>query len=177
MKASARRDKHTIGSLKKKASPEAKAEKDILSALEYYCAYRERCLQEVREKLLDLSTASPISKEEEEQLLLYLKNENYVNEQRYAESFIRGHVAKGWGLKKIRYHLKLKSISETDIRIGLAAIDEVLYQEKLHQQLSRKWESLAKEKSHALREQKLFRFALQKGYDMEEIKSVMKEWQ
>ncbi len=54
--------------------------------LESYCAYQDRCHQEVEKKLYEMQMIS----EAKELILLYLMEYNFLNEERFAKSFARG---------------------------------------------------------------------------------------
>ena len=49
-----------------------------------YCAYQERCIQEVEHKLHNLGCLTSIS-----DYLRYLSEEDFLKESRYAELFVR----------------------------------------------------------------------------------------
>ena len=51
--------------------------------MEYYCSYQERCYKEVEEKFYDYKLTST----EKEQLLVYLIENNFINEERFAKKF------------------------------------------------------------------------------------------
>lgn len=97
---------------------------EALAKVLRYCAYQDRCWQEVYHKLEELGLAP----EWWPQLAEYLTVEKYVNEQRFAESYTRGkfyHL--GWGRKKISFLLRQKGITKEHIEAGLEQIDEVAY--------------------------------------------------
>jgi regulatory protein len=80
-----------------------------LEKIKHYCAYQERCHSEVKEKLFGYG----LTKNEADDILLFLIENNYLNEQRYAEQFAGGHFrSKKWGRIKIRYALRQKQISD-----------------------------------------------------------------
>jgi regulatory protein len=54
--------------------------------MEYYCAYQERCYKEVEEKLYSYA----VTVSEKEAILTHLIEQNFVNEERFAQSFVRG---------------------------------------------------------------------------------------
>ncbi|KQR91860.1 recombinase RecX [Chryseobacterium sp. Leaf180] len=74
-----------------------------------YCVYQDRCHAEVEQKMREF-VLIPEAKEE---ILLYLMRENYLNEERFVRSYIRGKFyIKHWGKNKIKMHLKQKGITE-----------------------------------------------------------------
>ena len=84
---------------------------EIKQKLVNYCIYQDRCHQEVEQKMQDFL----LIPEAKDEIMLYLINENYLNEERFARSYIRGKFyLKNWGRIKIKNHLKFKGISERD---------------------------------------------------------------
>ena len=143
---------------------------EIRIKLENYCAYRERCEQEVRQKMQQLQ----IPLEEQEACLQYLKDNAFLNEERFAQAFTRGKFRiKHWGRNKILAELRLKNIKDTRIRQSLHQIDEGDYFLSLLQLLEKKMKVL-KEQEPYKKQQKLFTYAFQKGYETELIKEAMK---
>jgi regulatory protein len=45
-------------------------------------------------------------------VLEYISSKNFLNDYRFALNYFQSKMEKGWGRRKIRYHLKLKGISE-----------------------------------------------------------------
>ena len=104
--------------------------KEIYAKMEYYCAYQERCYKEVEEKLFSFSVSQP----ENEEILTYLIENNFINEERFAQSFVRGkHNYKFWGKNRIVNELKFRNISSRIITIALKEIPEATYLENFHQ--------------------------------------------
>ena len=72
---------------------------ELLTKLEHYCSYQERCYKEVEEKLFSLKATHS----EKESVLIHLIENNYINEERFAKSFARGkHTYKNWGRNRIK---------------------------------------------------------------------------
>lgn len=85
-----------------------------------YCAYQERCQQEVRTKLYSYE----LYRDEVEELLSWLIQENYINEERFAITFAGGKFRiKKWGKFKITQALKQKDISEYCLKKAMQEID------------------------------------------------------
>jgi regulatory protein len=135
---------------------------EVKAKLESYCAYQERCTFEVKEKLkeFNLNELEIISIIEE------LKNDNYLNEERFARSYASGKfVIKSWGKNKIKSHLSAKRVSKDLIETALNAIDYNEYTARLLY-LSRKKElELVKEKNGWTRKQKIMRYLVSKGFE------------
>lgn len=143
-----------------------------LEKVKHYCAYQERCHSEVKEKLFGFG----LTKNETEYILVDLIENNYLNEQRYAEQFAGGHFrSKKWGKIKIRYFLKQKYVSETCIKKALQMIDEDEYLKTLKQLYEIKKTALKSEKNHFIRKKKLRDHLLQKGYEAGLIQDLLNE--
>ena len=126
-----------------------------------YCAYQERSIKEVRDKLRRLDT----NEEHMEYIITYLKEENFLNETRYAEAYVRGKLRhKKWGRRKIIYMLRQQGLDEQTIQKALNEALEVDEEEQILAKLLQKRLSLISDKN------KVFRWALQRGFDPEEIK-------
>lgn len=140
---------------------------EILSKIERYCAYQDRCTQEVLTKLRSLQ----VEGKEAQQILQLLKNDGFIDDERYVQSYIRGKInAKQWGVQKIRLGLLQKGIDRGLINKYLEDIDSQQYKNNI-QTAIRKWTQ-----SHGPVTQenltKLYRHLMTKGYTYEEIKGV-----
>ena len=92
--------------------------------LESYCAYQERCHKEVITKLRTMHMI-PLAID---QIVTYLIQENYLNEERFAQSFARGKFnIKKWGRNRIINELKQRQISTYNIKTALQEIDNSDY--------------------------------------------------
>ncbi len=132
-----------------------------LEKIKPYCAYQERCHREVKEKLYGYG----LRKTEVEEILSYLIEENYLNEERFAVQFAGGKFRiKQWGKKKIQYELQQKGISIFLIKLALQQIGDEAYLSTLNKLAQQKWISLKKEQ-YLVRQAKTYAFLLQKGYE------------
>ena len=67
------------------------------------------------------------------QIVAYLIQENYLNEERFAQSFARGKFnIKKWGRNRITNELKLRQISKYNIKTALKEIEDEDYLNTLH---------------------------------------------
>lgn len=154
---------------KKKLTPA-----EAIAKLKHYCAYQDRSHAEVKEKLYSLG----LWKQDVEKGLAQLIEEDYLNEERFAQSFARGKFRmKHWGRVKIKYELKQKQVSEYCIKKGLKEIDEEAYGRALNKLMAEKLRALTGEKNILLKKRKLMNYLLQKGYEqaliMEEINAQL----
>jgi regulatory protein len=113
--------------------------------LEHYCAYQERCHQEVEQKLRGMNMIP----EAIEIIVGKLVEENYLNETRFAQSFARGKFRiKKWGKERILRELKFRKISPFNIKIALKEISVEDYQDTLEELAARFWEANASRDVH-----------------------------
>ncbi|MBP6001137.1 MAG: RecX family transcriptional regulator [Flavobacterium sp.] len=139
--------------------------------MEYYCAYQERCYKEVEEKLY--SYAATVS--EKEAVLTHLIEQNYINEERFAQSFVRGkHNYKFWGKNRIINELKYRNISSRIIEIALKEIPETTYLSNFHALAEKNWEN-STERKGPKKNKKFVDFLLRKGYETHLIFEKLKE--
>ena len=144
---------------------------EALQKLRQYCAYQERSHSEVQQKLYDLG----IRRNEHDEIIATLIEEDYLNEERFAKAFAGGKFRmKDWGRKKIYYALKEKKVSEYSIKEAMKEIDEEEYQKNLKELVADKYESL-KDEQHLVRKKKTIDYMVQKGYEFDLISRVLKE--
>lgn len=142
---------------------------EIREKMAAYCAYQDRCHQEVDKKL----NTFHLIPEARDEILLYLMRENFLNEERFAKSYARGKFyQKNWGKIKIKTELKKRQINERLIETGLQEIDDKDYFVTANQLIQKK-SKLLNEKNNFIRGQKIIRYMLQKGYEYEVIKEIL----
>jgi regulatory protein len=106
--------------------------------LRHYCGYQERSHQEVKDKAYSFG----LRKTEVEELTSRLIEEDYLNEERFANLFAGGKFRmKGWGRIKIKYELKQKRVSEYCIKKALKEIPEEDYLQTLRKLAKKKWDA------------------------------------
>ncbi len=133
--------------------------------LQRYCAYQERCHKEVRNKLLNLG----IYGDDLEEVIYDLITENFLNEERFAQSFARGKYRMSeWGRNRILMELKRREISAYCIRKAMAEIDEEEYQAIMYRAVKKRFLANTKLDPYP-RKQKILAFAYRKGYEFEEV--------
>ena len=136
-----------------------------------YCAYQERSQRQVQTKLRDYGLIPAVADE----LFIELIQEGFLNEQRFAEAFVRGKFnQKGWGRRKIEVELNKHGVSKPCIKSALSQVENGEYIAKLEVIAKKKWSSLRNERL-PLRKQKTIRFLLGRGFFYDEIKGVLNE--
>ena len=142
-----------------------------LQKIKHYCAYQERSHKEVKEKLYSYGLRSVIV----EELIGLLIEENYLNEERFAKQFAGGKFRlKQWGKHKITYELKLKQVSNYNIKAALESIDETDYAKTLQKIAIAKWNTLTTDNIFT-RQSKVYAYLLQKGYEKNLINETIKK--
>ncbi len=147
------------------------SQEQIIKKLESYCAYRERCEAEVKQKLFTLK----VEEEEVGFYLQYLIENNLLNENRFIDAYARGKFnIKSWGRRKITIALQQKKIDVNKIKQSIEHIDEDMYIQRLNIVLEKKNQQLIKETDEFKKKQKLVYFAMQKGYEPDLIYKAIK---
>ena len=143
----------------------------VLDKMAKYCAYQERCVKDVRDKLKTFE----IPEEEKAKILDYLLDNRFVNDERFVKSFVRGKVNQsGWGVNKIRFHLIQKGIDKDIIEEALGQTDEEAYRQRLIEILKTKAKTV-KADSDFEKKRKIAAYAMQKGFEGSLVWDVLKD--
>ena len=143
----------------------------VLDKMAKYCAYQERCVKDVRDKLKTFD----IPEEEKSKILDYLLDNRFVNDERFAKSFVCGKVNQsGWGMNKIRFHLMQKGIGKELIKEALGQTDEEVYRQRLIDILKTKSKTVKAENDFE-KKRKLAAYAMQKGFEGNLVWEVLKD--
>jgi regulatory protein len=145
--------------------------KEAIHKIEHYCAYQERCHEEVAQKLRSMKMDSA----EIDTILVHLISDNFLNEERFACSFARGkHRIKHWGKIRIINELNAKKISKTLINIALKEISTEEYLSTFHTLAERNWESIL-ETNNLKKRKKCCDYLLRKGFESNLVYEKIKE--
>ena len=143
----------------------------VLDKMAKYCAYQERCVKDVRDKMKTFD----IPEGEKAEILEYLIDNRFVSDDRFARSFVRGKINQsGWGLNKIRFHLMQKGIAKETIDEALGQTDEETYRQRLINILKVKAKTIKAENDFE-KKRKLAAYAMQKGFEGGLVWEVLKE--
>ena len=138
---------------------------DFLNRCMRYCSGAERCTQDVVKKLVIWEAPE----DEYEVILETLRKEKFLDDTRYAHSFVADKWRLDqWGKVKIRNGLFQKGISETLIQNAIDTIDQDGYVAVLHNLLEKKRVSIKKE-AMTSQMKKLLSFGASRGFEEELI--------
>lgn len=145
--------------------------KEATNKIEHYCAYQERCHEEVVAKLRTMKMDS----DEIDAIMVKLIADNFLNEERFACSFARGkHRIKHWGKIRIANELKSKKINQTLINIALKEISAEEYTATFHTLAERHWESI-RETNPLKKRKKFCDYLLCRGFESNLVYEKVKE--
>ncbi len=143
----------------------------LIKKLEHYCAYQERCHEDVHSKMRQLKV--PYS--EQDAIVVYLIEHNYLNEERFAIAFTSGkHRIKHWGKQRISAELKLRNISSRIITTALNEISTAEYLDNFNKLAEKTW-AQSSEQNLLLKKKKSVDFLLRKGYETSLIYDKIQE--
>ena len=147
--------------------------KEALQKLEHFCAYQERCHDEVVDKLYSLKMTS----DEIDYIVVQLIEGNFLNETRFACSFARGkHRIKHWGKIRITNELKMRNISSANITLALKEISAEEYFETFENLAERSWNSIL-ETNHLKKRKKFCDYMLRRGFESNLVYEKAKEFE
>ncbi|MBX2985948.1 MAG: RecX family transcriptional regulator [Bacteroidia bacterium] len=141
--------------------------------IEKFCAYQERHQEEVRSKLYSYGLIS----DDVEEIISELIQYRFLNEERFAKAYCGGKFRqKKWGRLKIMRELKMRKISERNIKIGLQEIDPYEYEKtliSLIEKLKIKYKGIGVKDWQ--KKQKIISALMSKGYESDMIVDVLNE--
>ena len=132
-----------------------------------YCSYQERCVQDLEKRFY----AWNVKKIDWDKILDYLIEEDFLNENRYVEAFVRGKFRiKKWGKNKIKMGLIAKRVFDEKQFIATveSEIEDKDYTKTMIDLIEKKGQ-LIKEEDKVKKRDKLYRYMMGKGYESELI--------
>lgn len=145
----------------------------IKKRLADYCVYQDRSHYEVEQKLKELRT---LNEDERGEILIWLIQNNFLNEERFSKSYARGKFyQKKWGKIKIIQGLKQKRIPTNLIDKGIKEINEDDYKTTLMELTEKKW-NIIRESEVYLKKKKIYNYLSQKGYEYNLINEILKNY-
>jgi regulatory protein len=150
---------------------ETRTNSEIKLKLEHFCAYQERCHLDVVQKMHGMAIESNTIDE----IVVYLIQNQFLNEERFACSFARGkHRIKHWGNVRIINELKARNISQTIINSALKEITAEEYFTTFENLAVRIWENIP-EKNELKKRKKFCDYLLRKGFESQLVYEKVKE--
>lgn len=143
---------------------------EIREKLAHYCAYQDRCHWDVEKKMKEFT----LIPEARDKIFIYLIQNNFLNEERFTRSFVRGKFyQKDWGRLKIRKELRFRNIPDKLTDEAMNEIDEKDYSKTLKKLFDKKSDSLKSERESFKKKAKIRNYLLQKGYESELISGLI----
>jgi regulatory protein len=116
-----------------------------------------------------------VKEHESNQIISNLINDNYLNESRFSESFVRGKFKiKNWGKIRIISELKRRNISPYNITLGLKEVEDQDYLNKFEEIFKKKLSSL-KNLSSDVKKKKIISYLQYRGWESNLIYSKINE--
>ncbi len=141
------------------------SESQALHRLAAYCSKAERCESDIRKKMM----LWELSDEEKNRIVTRLRQEKFLDENRYAVAFVKDKSRFGkWGRVKIEFELRKKKIPDSLIHSAIQEMDQEGSNQILTDLLIKK-NRLVKAQTDYDRRIKLIRYAASKGYLMDDI--------
>jgi regulatory protein len=135
------------------------------------CAGREYCSEDIRMKL----DSWGLNSHDVESVMNKLIKENFINDKRYAEAFVKDKYNHNkWGKVKIAAQLRAKRIGSEFIESALARLDEDEYRQTIRHILA-SHRKFVKAKNQFDLKGKLLRFGLSKGFESHILYDILNE--
>lgn len=121
-----------------------------------------------------------VKKTDWDKIIDYLIDENYLNETRFIEAYVRGKfVIKRWGKNKIIAGLMQLNLSGSKVTKAIdSEIEEKAYVKTIQELITKK-SALINESDSLIKRDKIYRYLLSKGYESElvvrELNALAKE--
>ncbi|MBN1197919.1 MAG: RecX family transcriptional regulator [Bacteroidales bacterium] len=143
----------------------------LLQKLEHYCSYQDRCTRDIQRKMKEWKVPENL----QEKLLKQLRSEGFIDDRRFALSFVRGKFhANKWGRIRIAGELRARGLPEALISEALQEVGEEEYQETIRQLITRKNREINPEKMVNKRK-KILTFVVGKGFETDLVLRIIQE--
>ncbi len=134
---------------------------EALLKLQSYCAYQDRCHQEVTQKLKKMRMIP----EAIDSIMVTLISQDYLNESRFATNYVRGKFRiKKWGKRRLIFELKKKDMGNVIINQAIKEIDEDTYIQVFNELAEKHYEQI-KETNVFKKKKKLIDYLLYRGWE------------
>lgn len=135
------------------------------------CSRKECCAFDIQKKLARMELPESASDE----IIDRLKENRFINDDRFIRSFINDKLRfNKWGRRKIELALFQKRLTQEAVERIFSEFDEADLSRSLPVLLERKWKGITG-KSLYEKKSKLIRYALGRGFTMEQINKYLDE--
>ena len=140
------------------------------SRMAHICSQKECCIFDIKQKL----RRKELSDAEIEQIIEKLISEKYIDETRFTQSYIADKLRfNKWGAQKIKNHLRAKYISNSVIENAFLEFSDDAQTKALPDLLEKKRKSVTGKSEYEINT-KLIRYALGKGFMMNDVLKCLK---
>ena len=144
-------------------------EQEAYQKLSALCAMSEQCCYDMMKKMKRWEVAEEVA----ERIVAKLVKEKFIDEERFARAFVRDKFRYNhWGRVRIEQELKIRKIATKHIEAGLEELKEEDNMGTLRHILEKKRPSVKGKNEYEI-QGKLIRFALGKGFAMDDIIKVV----
>ncbi|OQX98089.1 MAG: hypothetical protein B6I24_06340 [Bacteroidetes bacterium 4572_128] len=144
--------------------------KIALKRVSRLCSTREKCISEIRNKLISFE----LEEKDIEEIICFLKEHNFLNEERYAQFFVNDKLRfNKWGKLKVKNALKQKKIPEIFILKAIENFSSEEYFKIIEKEIYKKKKTLYK-KNQEEQKRKLINFSISRGFELEIIMKILK---
>ena len=134
---------------------------EALLKLQHYCSYQERCHKEVRQKLIGMRMIP----EAIDKITIYLFEHNFLNEERFAKTYVSGKFKiKKWGKHRLILELRKKDVSKFNINLAINEIEDHEYIDVFNALAEKKANSML-ETNKLKKKKKLADYLLYRGWE------------
>lgn len=144
---------------------------ELLEKGRKFCAYRDRTIKEVKQKLYSQGASQSLAS----QIIQTLHDEQFIDEQRFALSFVRGKLENNkWGKVKIKYEMQARGLDPQTINQALESLDTERYREILNGIAQAKIKTLS-DLDEFTAKGKAAEYCSRKGFEMDLVWKVLEE--
>ena len=144
-------------------------EQEAYQKLSALCALSEQCCYDVMKKMKRWELTDEMA----EKIVARLIKEKFIDEERYARAFVRDKFRYNhWGKVRIEQELKIRKIAAKHIEAGLEELKEEDNLDTLCKIIEKKRPSVKGKNEYEIKG-KLIRFALGRGFEMDDIMKIV----
>ncbi len=149
----------------------------ILSRLQSDCSRREYSTGQIQRKLDRYILSKAINDKESEEIINDLIRDKFVDNSRFASAYVKDkYNLSGWGRRKIEFHLTKERVPKHIIKESIDSFypdKEQSDNKVLIRILDQKLKSLDREEDIYKKKVKAIRFAMGRGFDYDEIVTIL----